>query len=167
MNINFYFALIIRLFAIGLVVFSISKIELLLSTLVMPEGTVGPTLWYGLLNVFVPIIIAIVLWFFPFSIARKILPPSDGEGEKLSDISMLTMLIIGIGVYTLYYAIVDGFYWIMFTNIFVYDEFGVINKLITNQDKSSIAATVIELILSVILIARARMIASLASRTAR
>ncbi|MCW9015863.1 MAG: hypothetical protein OQJ89_02735, partial [Kangiellaceae bacterium] len=78
--------------------------------------------------------------------------------KAISSQSTLTVLILAIGVYTFYYAVVNSIYWITLAHVFVRDEYGGIVKSLSNQDKAHIFSTIIEFILSLVLIAKAKTI---------
>jgi len=70
----------------------------------------------------------------------------------------VSLIFLAIGTYSLYFAISDSTYWITIVHIFVRDEFGNISKTLSNQDKAAIFSTVIELVIAILLIAKANTI---------
>jgi hypothetical protein len=93
------------------------------------------------------------------TVAKKVLPIVDESKTDISTHAVLTVFILAIGIYTFYYAIIDSIYWITLVHIFVRDEFGNILKVLSNQDKANIVVTVVEFIMAVVLLARAKTIA--------
>ncbi len=81
--------------------------------------------------------------------------------EPITAPAVLTVLVLAIGTYSLYFAISDSAYWITIVHIFVRDEFGNISKTLSNQDKAAIFSTVIELVIAILLIAKAKTISRL------
>jgi hypothetical protein len=106
----------VRLFAIALLIYGIGRLELAASILAYNENVVGPSLFFSLSSSIVPILISIMLWHFPLTVAKKILPPSSEAPTNISPHAFLTVIVIGIGIYTLYYAIVDSVFWLTLNN---------------------------------------------------
>ena len=158
MNSIYYFGLMIRLFAIALFIYGVGRLEFVISYTTYSEASPGPGMLFSLSSSVLPVLISVILWFFPLTFAKKILPMTEGSESSISPHSLLTVLVLSIGLYTLYYAIVDSMFWITYANIFVKDEFGSISKVLSNENKSSIVTTIIELALALILVVRAKTI---------
>ena len=167
MNSTYYFGVMVRLFAIALFIYGIGRLELAATFQGYGEDSYSPSFFFSLSSSIIPILISIVLWFFPLTVARKILPSTDETKSDVSPHSLLTVIVLGIGIYMLYFAILDGVFWLMFANVFVKDELGGISKALSNEDKSNIVVTVIEFVLALVLIARAKTIASAMIRFSR
>lgn len=160
MNPTYYFGIIIRLFAIALFIYGVGKAEILLDFSSHSEYEVRPSTAFSVVKSILPIFISIILWLFPITIARKVLPPTNEQVEAISPSSMLTVFLIALGVYSLYYVLSDFAYWITLAHIFVKDEYGNISKVLTNQDKASIFAAIIEFVIAIVFIAKAKTISS-------
>jgi hypothetical protein len=143
-------AIAVRLFAIALALYSFSNLPgmaIFYDQMKMPEATY---LFAGLtLSIF---IIAILLWTFPLTVARKILPKSSSN-SKIGDWSyegILTCGFIILGIYFLYHAISDSMYWLY---IWKYSESFEGNRIKLNTDQlAQIYATMAEFIFTMILI---------------
>jgi hypothetical protein len=167
MNSTYYFGVMVRLFSIALFVYGVGKLGYVMTFASNYEGYVGPSTVFSLLSSTLPILISIIIWFFPLTVARSVLPIVDETETTINTLSVLTVFILAIGLYTFYYAIIDGVYWITLVHVFVRDEFGNISKVISNDDKANIVVTVVEFVLAVVLLIRARTIARLLSSFAR
>ena len=77
MNQIYYFGVIVRLFAIALFVFGVGKIELLINFSFYAGSTPNPSALFSALITVLPILISIIIWFFPMTVANKILPPKN------------------------------------------------------------------------------------------
>lgn len=153
-----YLGVIIRLFSIALFIYGIKELHFLIDYNFGDEIIARPSVIFSLTSSVLPILFSIIIWYFPLMIAKKILPISTEKVEPISSLTMLSVFVITIGVYTLYFAISDGVYWIMLTHIFTRDEYGSIALEFTNENKVNIVATVIEFIMAVFLLGRARTI---------
>ncbi len=167
MNSIYYFGVMVRLFAIALFVYSVGRLEFIANYASYSENSLGPSIVFSLLSSVLPMLIAFILWFFPLTVARKILPTTEDESNTTNAQSLLTIAVLVIGVYTFYYAIIDSIYWLTIVHVFVRDEFGTISKVLSNQDKANIVVTVIEFVLALVLLARAKTIGHLLTRFAR
>lgn len=157
----------IRLFAMTLFIYGVGRLEFVVNFALYFDNSLDPSVVFSLLSSIIPMLIAIMLWFFPLTVARKVLPTTKDDVNKISPHAILTVLILAVGVYTFYYAIVDSIYWITVINVFVRDEFGSISKVLSNQDKASVVVTIIEFVLSLVLLARAKTIARMLTTFAR
>ncbi|MCW8880466.1 MAG: hypothetical protein OQK04_20315 [Kangiellaceae bacterium] len=158
MDATYYFGIIVRLFAIILFLFGVEKLQPVFEFGIYADSMVGPSLVFSLISALAPILVAMFIWLFPLSVAKKLLPPTNEQVKAISSQSTLTVLILAIGVYTFYYAVVNSIYWITLAHVFVRDEYGGIVKSLSNQDKAHIFSTIIEFILSLVLIAKAKTI---------
>jgi len=108
LNQIYYFGVIVRLFAIALFIFGIGKMEFLLNFSFYAGNTPRPSVLFSALLSILPILISIVIWFFPLTVARKILPPTEEPFEPISSSSVLTVLILAIGTFSLYNELVTA-----------------------------------------------------------
>jgi len=167
LNPTHYFGIIVRLFAIALFIFGVGRLEYVFNFSSYTETYIGPSIVFSLLSSVLPILISLVIWFFPLTVAKKVLPPTIEKIEPISSLSALTVFVIAIGTFSLYNAISDSVYWITIVHVFVRDEFGNISKLLSNDEKAAILSTVIEFVVAIILIARAKSISRLLMKFAK
>jgi len=104
MNSTYYFGIIVRLFSIALFIYGVGKLEFLVN-FTYDERVLGPSLLYSISSSILPVLISIILWFFPLTVAGKILPTTDNSPNSINPHSFLTVLILAIGTYTFYYAV--------------------------------------------------------------
>jgi len=88
------------------------------------------------------------LWFFPATVARKILPTRQtiaSAPARLIDWQMLGVVLVGLWALT--QAIPRAFYWAIVLHTLLVAEFGLAASL-TAVQKGQIAATVVEIIIA-------------------
>ena len=104
------------------------------------------------------LVIAPLLWFFPYTTASIILPKErvTSQEYKWNNENVLSCGLVILGVYFLYYVIVDVVYWVYIMNYPVTTTYGSVTeytpKNLSPNDRALIVATVVELFLSVFLI---------------
>lgn len=108
------FGLAVKLFAIFLFVYGLRSLTGVIQIADTASGYSG--IWWvaaGYLFIFVSL--ALLLWFFPVSVARRILPKDDrkvGEADfSLNDIDVVAYSILG--VWLLATTIPDVIYWLL------------------------------------------------------
>jgi hypothetical protein len=107
-------------------------------------------------TVLLPFLASVLLWFFPMIVAKSILKPElDQEIQPFSADELLTALILGISLYFLYYAIIDGVYWL---TVFQASDHSPYSQP-SGEQKANMIATAIEFVVSVGLIMKARTVA--------
>jgi hypothetical protein len=153
-----YLAIAVRLFAVFLATYVI--------------GTVVNTVQYILYDVGVPVgimsivavtqlIFAIFLWFFPLTIAKGVIKPElDYEIEPLKTHSILVVLLLSLGVYLGFNAVVDAVYWISLEFMSPLRDTTINIQGLSEDSKANIIATAVELILAYAIIFKSRVIAS-------
>ena len=103
-----------RLFAIFLVVSTLRTIGLTIQT-ERDLGSVGGLVYFSLPIAIPSILAAVLLWYFPLTIARKLLPVMRDSGPSISvdkgDIAAIAFSVLGI--WTLASAISDAAYWVV------------------------------------------------------
>ncbi|MDH5434894.1 MAG: hypothetical protein OEY19_13200 [Gammaproteobacteria bacterium] len=154
-----YLAIVVRLFAIVLTIMIIRSAILYYPSLISIENeSVGFTFYEYLLASIFPLFVALILWFFPIMVSKKILKPElDQSIEPISPHSFFSVIIISIGVYYLFYSISDAIYWL---SVFFVFSHGVDFSMWSSQDSSAnVIATIAEFIMSMILIIRGKTIA--------
>ena len=140
-----------RLFAIFIVVFllrEMAQLVELLSTNTLAPGALA-TLTLVLLAVLAT---SALLWFFPLTVARKLLPVMREPRSETSvgESTAFSLALTVMGVWFLANAIVDVAYWLMlFAHVHASDLPGF---ELTPSQEGSIAATAVRLLLSLWLI---------------
>ena len=136
----------VRLFAIFLFLYTVRYASGLL-----PRAAASPPDNVSLLFIFVialfPILAAILLWFFPLTVATKIVPNIKKEIKasslNASEIEAVAFSVMGLWVLT--FAIPDVFYWVTFAFLLKNIEVG--NLHLTPDNVASIVTTVVELVI--------------------
>lgn len=168
MKSSHYLAIAIRLFSIVLFIYSIRQSSLLIEIALNGtiNGMVASTVFVAATTIG-PLLIAILLWFFPFSVAKAILKPEiDLPVEPMAPASMLAVFIATIGVFAFYYASVDALYWLTIWNLSSQVNSGA-SVGIGPESKANMWATAFEFIFSICLILRAKSASQLLLRVAR
>ncbi len=149
-------AIIIRLFSISLFVITLNALPQFISPLRYNVNILTYIHAAVLLSGF---IISILIWIFPQTIAKKILPNENEVTEvKWNNDSIASTGIVVLGIFFLYRAISDFSYW------FVFMLYAIGNNApvkIEPLDKISIYVTIIEFALSIYLILGSRGITNL------
>jgi hypothetical protein len=107
-----YVAIAARLFAVYIVLKTILQIPTAVQTMSQEQGT--PWVWLYVLALLVSLAICVFLWFFPLTIARKLLPVMK-EPRSEQTISAPIGLSLGltlIGIWFLAHAAIDSIYWL-------------------------------------------------------
>lgn len=155
MKSSHYMAVAVRLFAIVLFIYSIQQSTILLDALI--NGSiqgVKVSSAFILTTSIIPLIVGVLLWIFPLTVARAILKGElDKPAEAVDAQSMLTVLILSIGLYTLYYAVVDSVYWLTYWNM-ASNSNGAMG--IGAESKSNMIVTALELMVSISLVLKPR-----------
>ena len=162
-----YLGLAVRLFSICLMIFSIYNLAGLISSF-FPASEYGHlsmiSLPVLLVAVLLPMLVSILLWFFPLSIAYKLLGSEDKAFEPTNTVTILAILIASIGLFFLYQSLMDTVYW--FTS---YNFLSAMSSTFSfgPEDKAQIVSTAVELAFALILTLRCKSIAKLMARIAR
>ncbi|MBW7472444.1 hypothetical protein QQF73_15270 [Marinobacter sp. M216] len=157
-----YFAILIRLFAIALVIYTVRQssvlVEVLTSGGIQDYGVPAGFAW---VSVLCPLVVALLLWFFPMTVSASIIRPElDQPIEPMSAPSILTVLVLAIGLYVLYFAISDTVYWLTLWQMSG-DKYSESTLYLGGESKAAMVTTVVELLLAVLLVARARTVSGL------
>lgn len=152
-----YFAIMIRLFAIALAVYAIRQSSVLFELLT--NGSIQDfelSIVFVLVTVLCPLVVSILLWFFPMTVSASIIRPElDQSFEPTGAAGLLTVLVLAIGLYVLYFAISDSVYWLTLWQM-SRDNYSEAALYLGAESKANMIATGIELLLAVVLVARAR-----------
>jgi hypothetical protein len=101
----------------------------------------------------IQLVISILLWFFPYSVAKSIIRPEiDRPVEPIESKSMLTIFVIILGLYFFYNALIDSIYWLTAWNISSQYE----TSDLSVDNKSNMIGTIFELLISISLIIKAK-----------
>lgn len=153
-------AIIIRLFAIALFLMIISGVPQLYTVRFFGStDSVGMFFYVQLAVMIVGILISILIWKFPQTIAKKIIPKTDELSDtKWSEVNFASAGIIIVGIYFLYRALSDLSYWFIFMLYAIGNNPAV--KL-EPLNKISIYVTIIEFAISIYLVFGSRGITNL------
>ncbi|ODB94159.1 hypothetical protein A3194_05775 [Candidatus Thiodiazotropha endoloripes] len=153
-------AVVVRLFAIALGIYGLNNLPGMVMYFDQDGMREAAYIYAGLSALIV--IVAILLWKFPLTVA-KILLPKTGDDAKVVSWSyeeVLTCGFIIMGFYFLYYVISDSIYWFYMwkssVNVFV----SVRSELNIDQ-LARIYATVAKFVVSLVLIVGSRGLASM------
>ena len=163
MKSSHYLAIAVRLFAIALFIYGLRQllpiIELVISGSI--NGMVVSP-FFAVVIALIPIVFSIVLWTFPLSLSRSILKTDmDREVAPLSQDNWLVVILIGIGLYTLYYGLVDSTYWIYVLHISSENAMSDVPLLMGAGDKANLVISIMEVVTSMIIILRSKTISNL------
>ena len=124
--------------------------------------------WIYLASTSLSMIIAIILWFFPLSLARSLVREDfDHEIQPINSTNMLAAMIAVIGLFTFYYAFSDALYWLVYSNFAAKNPDAIdTNSLSHFSDRANAIVTVVELVVSVLLAFKSKAIASYIMREA-
>lgn len=163
-----YFAILIRLFAIGLLIYSARQSSFLIELL--REGSVQGyelSFTFALVSTLLPLVVAVLLWFFPLTVSRFVIRSEmDQAFEPIATQDLLTVLVLGIGVYVFYLTISDAVYWITLWQM-SQDSYTEANLYLGNDSKAAMVTTVIEFVIAAGLLLRARTVSAMILRFTR
>lgn len=160
MKMEQYVAIAVRLFAIGLAIYSIKTLPGMIA-FYHQEGT--ESAMYAFIGISILILfIAAFLWKFPLSTASKIIPraaPESSQSYNWSEQGILTCGFIILGVYFLYYAVSDSIYW-----FYIWHYSQSVNGIrieLSPFQVASIITTVFEFFIAIALILGSRGVANI------
>jgi hypothetical protein len=145
-----FIAVASRLFSIYLLLNVVRNIPSSLQLLSQDQGMA----WAGLyaLALVIGLLVCAGLWFFPLTVARKLLPVMR-EPRFESSIDSSVALSLGltlIGVWVLAYALVDGTYWL--TLLIRTEQVDTTNFVWSHEQIAGMVATAVEFVISLWLI---------------
>lgn len=145
-----YIAIAARLFAVYVVFVAVRDIPGTISVVSQSSGSGGS--WSYVIATLVALSIATLLWFFPLTIARKLLPVMrEPRSEKSVDAPMaLSIGITLIGLWFLANAVADGVYWL--TLRFHVERMELIGFEWSSEQIAGMATTVAQLVLALCLL---------------
>jgi len=152
-----YLAIAVRLFAIMLFIYGLDQLLPIFE--LIASGTINGmnvSPFFAIAASIIPILFSLVLWVFPLSVSNSILKPEmDREVVPLSQGSWLVIILIGIGLNTLYYAIVDSMFWFYFLHMSSQSDAPLIMR---GEDKANLVISVLEVIASLFLVLKSKTI---------
>ncbi|ACV25953.1 hypothetical protein Kkor_0533 [Kangiella koreensis DSM 16069] len=162
-----YLGLAVRLFAICLMVYGVFNLAAFITSFYYSSEFGGfsmRSLPLLLVIVALPMLISFLLWFFPLTVAYKLLGNEEREFEPISPINLLSILIASIGLFFLYLSFMDSVYW--FTS---YNFLSTMSSTFSfgPEQMAQIMSTGVELVFALILTLRCKSIAKLIARIAR
>jgi len=160
MKSSHYLAIAVRIFSIVLFLYSLRQSSFLFQYLAEPIiSERRASLLFVSASTLVPFVIAALLWLFPVSVAKSIVKPEiDQKVEPIQPQSALTILVLVIGLFAFYYAVVDSVFWLTLWHMSERSTFSGAPLVLSMENKASMVATAIELFASVIILAKARSI---------
>ncbi|MFT7559476.1 MAG: hypothetical protein ACI93R_001387 [Flavobacteriales bacterium] len=166
MKAHHYLGIAIRLFSIGLFIYSINQLARFTGSLTYgtADGIEVSAILTGV--IYVPWLLAsIFLWYFPLTIAKNIIPPEvDIKPTPISSHAALSVCISVISLYFIYNSITDGLYWLMFWNFTMGLEASGVAFTLEPENKANIYTTVIEFLVATILFINAKRVAHIAGK---
>jgi hypothetical protein len=149
-----FVAIGVRLFAIALAIYSLKNFPGMYMYFDAQHDQSSANLYAGLFLFM--LLLAILLWHFPLSVASKITPKTASNETSISwsEKDLLTVGLILIGVYLFYHVISDSIYWLYVLNV-SHTYTGMEIELNSDQ-KASIYSTAVEFFLSLSLIIGAK-----------
>ena len=148
-----YVAILIRLFSIGLIVVSLRELSVFIE-LLLAGGVNGveTSILLGLITSFSPIVIAVVLWFFPMLVAGTIVRSDMNDEAGVSVFSTLYVIVAALGLFLICNAISDLFYLVTLVQLISEQTYQQGVSEIIAQSRSSIVASVVELVLGLVFV---------------
>lgn len=138
--------LVIRLFAVFLVVYSLRLMSSLFTfATVEPIDYISSAIIF--LFGFSPILIAIILWRFPLAIASKLIPkPTETKHTSAwGETEIQIVAFSTLGLWVLSSAIPNAFYWVTLVNRIKSVSFG--NTSLSPENVAGIVSTITQIIL--------------------
>jgi hypothetical protein len=169
MKSSHYLAIAVRLFAIMLFIYGLR--QLLPMFELIASGTINGMAvspFFAIASSIIPILFSVVLWIFPLSVSNSILKPEmDRDVVPLSQGSWLVIMLIGIGLYTLYYAIVDSMFWLYFLHMSSQSSLSDAPLIMRGEDKANLVISILEVIASLFLILKSKTISKFILRISK
>lgn len=163
MQVHQYLAIGFRLLAIVLFIYSLRQVATFFAVVFndtyagMPASPV-----FFLAMAAIPLVVALALWVFPITIAKKVVPPaSEVSVVPEKTFSIFIALLLTVGVVILFYAVVDAIYWFTYahlssSNSEAYERASDVMQ----SNKANMLATAFEVVAALFIILRAKYLAS-------
>lgn len=160
-----YLAIGFKLFAIWLGLYSSHKLAYLLENILY--GTVQgieASLLYSAFLYLTPFIVVALLWKFPITLAKAIIPTNaDLKPNPLSPKAFAGVLISLLGLFFLYRASMDSLYWL--TILSFSENYGSFANY-TTESKAAMVTTVLEFIAALLFLIKTKQISEWVSAKA-
>jgi len=170
MKVHQYLAVGFRLLSIIVFIYSLRQVATFLSVVFTDTYSGMPaSATFFLIMAVIPLGVAITLWIFPTTIAKKVVPPeSEDSVVPEKTFSIMVALVITVGLYAFFYAAIDAIYWLTYSYLLssspdAYDW----TSTAMDSDKANMLATALEFAASLAIILRAKCIANFLYRVAR
>ena len=158
MKSSHYLAIAVRLFAIVIFLYALRQSTMLIELLM--NGSINGmdvSIIFISITTLCPLIGAVLLWYFPFSITNSILRPEmDQAIEPMNAQSILTVFVLAIGLYAFYNAVIDSVYWLTLWHMSERSSYSGTPFDIGGESKANMVATAIELGASIAILLKAR-----------
>lgn len=155
-----YLAITVRIFSILLFLYGIRQSSFLIELIGGGWNGFNVSWGFAITSTILPILVATYLWYFPMIVAKSILKPEIDQPIAPMDVqSILTVLILAIALYFLYYAIIDAVYWITLWQMTERSYSSEVPLYLNVENKANMVATAIELFVSISILLKARSLA--------
>lgn len=157
---TFYLSILVRLFAIVLALVGLHQLEIVVQVLLEGYTLTSPVVIF-FANTILPFVIAVFLWRFPLTIAKKIVPPNlDQDVEPMNTKSWLSVFLVSLGAFALFYSLVDAAYYLLYWGLWSGGDTYQSAPFLTNENKANMIVTGFEIVASLAIILRANTLAS-------
>ncbi len=157
---TFYLSILVRLFAIGLAFMGLNQSGTVVQVLLDESYMLTSPYIIFFANAIVPLVIAVLLWRFPYTIAKNIVPPGlDQEIEPMNSKSWLTVFLAALGAFALFYSLVDAAYYFLYWGLWSGGDAYQSSSYLTDEIKANMIVTGFEVAASLAIILRARTLA--------
>lgn len=158
MKSSHYLAIAVRLFAIAIFIYGLRQSTMLVEVLIRGSiNDMNVSVIFMLAATLFPLVGAIFLWYFPFSVTSSILKPEiDQPVEPMDAQSVLTVLILAIGLVALYNAFVDSMFWLTLWHMSEQSMDSSVQLSLNSENKSNMVTTAIELGVSIAILLKAK-----------
>lgn len=169
MHPSHYLAIAIRIFAIGLFLYGLRQLGLVYEVFVNDALHGFPvSRTFALGTSILPVIVSVVMWRFPLSVARRIATPEiDLPLEPLRARSILAALIGALSLFFLFYAVVDAVYWATYWHMVQSGEIADAVLRIGGEQKANTLATIVELVVATGILLKSNTLAAYILRVAQ
>ncbi|MGS2718908.1 hypothetical protein ACVBE9_12090 [Eionea flava] len=163
MKSHYYLAIGIRLFAIALTINTLNGSSALIELSITGyiNGLSVPLIPI-VSGTIIPLLIVIVLWFFPVIIAKSIIKPEANEApKKLEGFNLLHLLVSMLGIYFVFYATIDLVYYFKYWHVVgSLENYNSMSELLSPEVQANMWATSLEFIVSILCILKSKTIVS-------
>ncbi len=161
MNAHYYLAIFVKLFATILIIVAVPMLVQFSELYYYDVDTVPVIGMFGVgINGLIYLLLAIILWKFPLSISKRLLSPElDTKIVNFKPEYFLTVIILGIGIYYLFFSLSDSVYWVIYSQ-FVNNQMYGAPVMIDYDARIAMWVTGVELAMAIFLVFRAKTIAN-------